>query len=264
VLRLVDRSLRRLLPLAAGLAAVLCAFEYALVAVAASYERAGKFGQLAAFVPDFAQGHIGKALTSFSAMTTSGYFEPAVVLIVAQFTIHVAAEPAAEIESGLVDVVIARPLPRHWLVSRALLVMIVSTLALLLLMGAATALGLALLAPRGARWPGASSILWISVNLALVAWCFGAATLAVAGWARRRASAQGTVAVACVAFYLISLVSGWWAPARPFARLTPFHYFTGAAIISGGGMLARNLSLLASAVVLFSGVAYWQFGRRDL
>ena len=198
-------------------------------------------------------------------MTTSGYFEPLVVLIVAQFTIHVAAEPAAEIESGLVDLVLARPQPRHRLVSRALLVMIVCTLALLLTMVTATGLGLMTLAPPGARWPAARAFLWISVNLALVAWSFGAATLAAAGWARRRMSAQAPVAVACVAFYLISLLSGWWAPARPFARLSPFHYFRGTAIISGGGgALARNLSVLASAIVLFSGVAYWQFGRRDL
>lgn len=209
MLTLVDRSLRRLTPIIAGLAAVLCAFEYALVAVAASYERAGSFGQLGAFVPGFAQGHIGMALTSFSAMTTSGYFEPLVVLIVAQFTIHVAAEPAAEIEAGLVDLVLARPQPRHRLVSRTLLVMVVCTLTLLLTMVAATAAGLMTLAPPGARWPTARALLWISVNLALVAWFFGAATLAAAGCARRRMSAQGPIAVACVGFYLVSLVSGW-------------------------------------------------------
>lgn len=258
------RSLRQTVPLLVGLGAVLSVFEYSLVAVAASYERAGAFGRLAAFVPDFAQGHIGMALTSFAAMTTSGYFEPLVVLIIAQFVIHLAAEPAAEIECGLADLLLSRPLPRHRIVSRSLLVMIIATAALLAMMGSATALGLRLQAPPGARWPEGRGVLLILLNLALVVWCFGAATLAAAGWARRRASAQAPVAVACVAFYLANLLSPWWAPVRPLVKFSPFHYFRGAAIISGGGDLAFNLTVLGTAIVVATGVAYWQFGRRDL
>src|SRR6185436_13236968 len=114
MLTLVGRSLRRNTALIAGVTAVLSAFQFALVAVAASYERAGSFGTLAALVPDFAQGHLGAALTSFGAMTTTGYFEPAVVMMIAQFAIHLAAEPAADIEAGLTDLILARPLRRHW------------------------------------------------------------------------------------------------------------------------------------------------------
>jgi hypothetical protein len=264
MLTLVGRSLRRIAWIVAALAAVLATFQYTLVAVAASYERAGSFTQLAALVPDFAAEHLGAALTSFAAMTTGGYFEPLVVMIVAQFAIHVAAEPAAEIELGLVDTVLARPLPRRVLVTRSLLVMAVAMLALMIAMGAATALGLRVLAPPQSRWPEPRHVLVLMANLVMVSLCFGAATLAAAGWARRRVSAQGPVAISAVAFYLVHLVAGWWAPARLFARVSPFRYFAGAAILNGRANTALDFSVLGAATVVASAVAYWQFGRRDL
>ena len=264
MLTLVGRSLRRIAWLTAALAALLAAFQYALVAVAASYERAGSFAFLSALVPDFAKGHIGAGLTSFAAMTTTGYFEPMIVMLVAQYAIYVAAEPAAEIEAGLVDTVLARPLPRHRLVSRTLIVMAIGTVALMMAMSAATALGLRLLAPPRARWPEVRILLQLMLNLLMVTWCFGAATLAAAGWARRRITAQAPLAVAAIAYYLLNFLATMWEPARSFAWLSPFHYFAGAAILSGGGHLAFNLPLLAAGTVIASAVAYWQFSRRDL
>lgn len=264
MLTLVGRTLRRIAPMTAALAALLAAFQLALVAVAASYERAGSFAFLSALVPDFAKGHIGAGLTSFAAMTTTGYFEPMIVMLVAQYAIYVAAEPAAEIETGLVDILLARPLPRHWLVSRSLIVTAIGTVALMLTMGAATFLGLRLLAPPRVRWPEPRIVLLLIVNLLMVTWCFGAVTLAAAGWTRRRITAQAPLAVAAIAYYLLNFLASMWAPARSFAWLSPFHYFTGAAIISGGGDLGFNLSILGAATAIATGVAYWQFGRRDL
>ena len=264
MLTLVGRSLRRIWPLTAALAALLAAFQFALVAVAASYERAGSFAFLSALVPDFAKGHIGAGLTSFAAMTTTGYFEPMIVMLVAQFAIYVAAEPAAEIEGGLVDTVLARPLPRHWLVTRTLIVMVIGTVALMIAMGAATSLGLRQIAPPRARWPEPRIVLQLMVNLLMVTWCFGAATLAAAGWARRRVTAQAPLAVAAIAYYLLNFVSTMWEPARAFAWLSPFHYFAGAAILSGAGRLTFNLSVLAAATLVAAAIAYWQFNRRDL
>ena len=264
MLTLVGRSLRRIAPMTAALAALLAAFQLALVAVAASYERAGSFAFLSALVPDFAKGHIGAGLTSFAAMTTTGYFEPMIVMLAAQFAIYVAAEPAAEIETGLVDTVLCRPLPRHWLVSRSLIVIAISTVALMIAMGSTTFLGLRLLAPPGAPWPEARIVLLLIVNLLMVTWCFAAATLAVAGWTRRRVTAQAPVAVAAIAYYLLNFLASMWEPARSFAWLSPFHYFAGAAILSGGGNLSFNLSILGAATIVACTVAYWQFSRRDL
>ena len=264
MLTLVGRTLRRIAPMTAALAALLAAFQLSLVAVAASYQRAGSFAFLSTLVPDFAKAHIGAGLTSFAAMTTTGYFEPMIVMLVAQYAIYVAAEPAAEIETGLVDIVLARPLPRHWLVSRSLIVIAVGSAVLMLAMGAATAIGLRLLAPPRVPWPEPRIVLLLIVNLLMVTWCFATATLAAAGWTRRRVTAQAPIAIAAIACYLLNFLAAMWAPARSFAWLSPFHYFTGAAIISGSGNLAFNLVVLGAATAIAAGVAYWQFSRRDL
>jgi ABC-2 type transport system permease protein len=264
MITLVARSLRRIAPLTVALSALLAAFQLAIVAVAASYERAGSFAFLSAIVPDFARGHIGAGLSSFAAMTTTGYFEPMIVMLTAQFAIFVGAEPAAEIETGLVDTVLTRPLPRHWIVSRSLLVMAIGTLILMIAMGLATAAGLRLLAPPRTRWPETRTVLLLILNLLAVTWAFGAATLAATGWARRRISAQAPIAVAAIAYYLLNFLASMWTPARSFAWLSPFHYFAGAAILSGGGHLTYDLSILGGITLVCAAVAYWQFNRRDL
>ena len=55
---LVGRSLRRVAPANLGLAAVLGGFQLLLVGVAASYERAGSFDQLAMLLPEIGRAHV--------------------------------------------------------------------------------------------------------------------------------------------------------------------------------------------------------------
>ena len=56
-------------------------------------------------------------------MASLGFFEPLIVMLVVQFAIFLATEPAGDVETGLVDLVLARPVPRHWLVTRSLIAM---------------------------------------------------------------------------------------------------------------------------------------------
>ena len=212
----------------------------------------------------FVRSAFGTAFSSFAGMTTFGYFETLVVMLMAQFAIYVATEPAGEIEWGLVDVVLARPLPRHWLVTRTLLVMSTSTLALALTMGIATWLSLHALAPPGSRWPEPRIVLTLIAHLVMVTWCFGAPALAAAAWARRRASAQAPIAIAAVALYLVDFLGTWWEPLRRFGRLSPFYYYQGSAIVEGKAHTLINLSVLGAVTAAASALAYWQFARRDL
>jgi hypothetical protein len=264
MLTLVGRSLRRTAGLFAGLSAILAAFQLVLVAVAGSYENAGNFDRLAMLVPSFAQQSFGIALASFPGLTTVGYFHPVVVMIVVQFAIYLATEPAGEIEWGLVDLVLARPLLRHQLVSRSLLVLVAGIAGTALSMGMGTWVGLALLAPPAAQWPSGRMIFLLLAHLMMVAWCFGAAALAVTGWARRRGSAQAPVAIAAVTLYLVEFLGSSWAPARPLARLSPFHYYQGTSILTGRADAALDLSILGLAALGGMVLAYWRFGQRDL
>jgi hypothetical protein len=264
MMALVSRSFGRVVRVFAAMLFLLALFQIALIAVAASYANASTLDQLAQLVPGAVQQVFGPALLSFGAMTTLGYFHPIPVMAVVQFAIYVATEPAGEIEWGLVDVVLARPLPRHWLVNRSLIVVTVSVALLTLTMGAATSIGLWMLAPPRTRWPEPRVVLLLIVHLATVAWCFGGAALAATGWARRRGSAQAPIAIAAVALYLLDLLGASWQAARPFARLSPFHYYQGAAILAGTANAALDLSILGAAGGVGIALAYWQFSRRDL
>jgi len=264
MLTLVGRSWRRIAPVCIGLAAVLCFFQLVLIAVAASYQQAGSFDRLATLLPAFAQRAFGTAMTSFAGLTTVGFYETGIILMVAQFAIFAASEPAGDVEAGFVDMVLARPLPRHFVITRSLLTMLTSTLVLTLTMGAGTWIGLLTLAPPQVRWPETRIVLNLMAHLTLVAWSFGAVTLAASGWARRRAAAWAPVALAAVAAYLIDFLGLWWSAMPRIGRLTPFHFYQGSAVFEGRANTALDLSVLAAATVVATAIAYWRFSRRDL
>jgi ABC-2 type transport system permease protein len=98
----------------------------------------------------------------------------------------------------------------------------------------------------------------------MLGWGFAAAGAAVAAFARRRGSAFGTTALGVVFLYLLSVVADLWEPAAPLRWISPFHYFSGVAVVNGSASTGFDLAVLAIPVVGFSLIAYWQFGRRDL
>jgi hypothetical protein len=163
-----------------------------------------------------------------------------------------------------VDIIVARPLPRHWIVTRSLLATTIATLARALTMGVCTWIGLLVLAPPRARWPEPRIVLNLIAHLIMVSCCFGAAALAAAGLARRRSAALVPVALAAVALYLVDFLGTWWTAMPHIGRISPFHFYQGAAIIEGRANTAMDLSILGAATIAASAVAYWQFSRRDL
>lgn len=264
---LVRRSFSRVVWPCAALGTILMALQVVIVAVAASFESSRSFDRLVALVPGFVTRSFASSLltlASFRALAIAGYFHPVVVLIVTQFAIILASEPAGEIESGLVDLVLARPIPRHKLVTRSVLVVATGTIALACAMAAATAIGLTLLAPPGASRPTAWTVLALSAELLMLAWCFGAAALAAAAFARRRATAITLVGLLAVGLYLLEFLGALWEPVAPFARISPFHYYAGMSILVGRADVSRDLTVLGGLAAAGVAVAYWQFARRDL
>jgi hypothetical protein len=264
MIALVGRSLGRTARPLIAIALVLCAFQLALIAAASSIAADGNVGGLARLVPGFLQQSLGLALLSFAGMTTIGYFDAIIVMLVVLFAIHLAAEPAGDIEAGLVDLILARPLPRAWLLTRSVFVMMSSTSVLVLVMSAALWVGLLWLAPRQAIWPDPRVVVKMGAHLILVAWCFGAWSLAASAWARRRGTAVAIVAIVGVALYLLDFVGMIWRPLARAATLSPFYYFHGGAILSGTASTARDLVVLGSIATAGVAVAYWRFAKRDL
>ena len=264
MLTLLRRTIARVRTLLIVLIGLLAAFEVALVATAVSVDQSKSFDHLAGLIPSFLRHSFGPALASFAGMTSLGFFEPLIVMLVVQFAIFLATEPAGDVETGIVDLVLARPVPRHWLVTRSLIAMTGVSILLPVTMGALQWISLRLMAPPEADWPEPGVILLLMAHLAAVAWCFGGAALAAAAWARRRGSAQTLVGVAAVALYLVEVVAEGWPRIAWTARLSPFHHFHGAGILAGETDPARDLSILVALGVVGVVVGYWRFQQRDV
>ena len=261
---LVLRSLGRVRILSASLALVLAALQLAIIAAAASYADGGSFERLAQVVPAFVVQTMGLALTSFRGMVLFAYFDPLIVMLLVQFAIYLATEPAGEVESNLVDLLLARPMSRHVIVSRTFLVMAFGTLLMSGAMQATTWAGLWWMAPGDAQWPAARTVLSLSAHMTLIAWCFGGVALAASGWARRRGAVIGAVGVLAIAAYLVELLESIWAPARELARFSPFHYYAATGILAGTAPEAKNLVVLGTTALAALALAYWSYQRRDL
>ena len=52
---------------------------------------------------------MGPALTSFRGMVLFAYVDPLIVMLIVQFAIYLATEPAGEVESNLVDLAAGAP-----------------------------------------------------------------------------------------------------------------------------------------------------------
>jgi ABC-2 type transport system permease protein len=264
---LVARSLARGTRVFAAVAAILTGFQVLLVLVATSFQTTRSFELLSALMPISVQQTLGPGtlmLASFAGMVTFGYFHPIVVLAVIQVGVYAATEPAGEVEWGLFDLELARPVRRSAIMARSLVVALGVTAATVVAMAAGTWGGLWLLAPEAAKWPDPHRVLSLAAHLLMLSWVFAAAGLAAGAFARRRGSAFGGVLVATVFLYLMNFVADAWKPAAALRPYTPFHYYPGFAVANGTAPIARDLGVLAAVTTMLVLVAFWRFERRDV
>lgn len=246
---------------------LLCGFQLVVVGQASAIEEQNSFSRIAEFVPGFLQRGLGSRamlLAAFKGTVAFGYFHPVVLMLVSVLAIYLMTEPAHEVESGLVDLELARAVPRHTIVTRSLLAGLLAIGAASLLMAAGTWLGLRTFARPSFDAPSASTIAVLLAHLAAVAGLFGAAGLAIAAGARRWTNAFFTAALATVVLYLIDFLSIGWPVMRSIAWISPFHYYPALSVIAGDAPIGRDLTVLLTVTALLIAIAYWRFERRDL
>ena len=251
----------------AGCLFLLAGLQIVIVGQASAVEEAHGFSRMADLVPAFLQRGLGDKsilLVTFKGTVALGYFHPVVAMLIAVLAIYFVTEVAHEVESGLVDVMLARSLPRHLVVTRSLLLAILAVVAATLLMAAGTHLGLRLFGSPAFEPPSGGVIASMLLHLAGVALCFGGFGLAVAAAARRWSTAFTTAALTAVLLYLLDFLAIGWPAFRWIAWISPFHYYPALSILAGDAPAWRNLVVLLSTAAAFTALGYWQFNRRDL
>ena len=267
VLTLVGRSAGQSWYVLVGAALVLAAFELLLVAQAVSIETSNAFERMAEFMPGFLQRGLGQQallLSTFKGMIAFGYFHPVIVLFVIMPAIYFATEPALDVESRRVDLLLARAVPRHRLITRSLVTAVAAVLAFVALMALFTWLGLQLFASESRSWPTPRTIATLIVHLASLACCCAALGLAVAAGAQRWTIAFAVAALTTIVLYLLDFLAIAWPRARAIVWISPFDYYPAIPILGGTAPRWSNLIVLWIATVVLSAVAYWRFERRDL
>ena len=261
---LLLRSALRARGLLLPLAVVLTLFQVLVVAAAAYVQERQGFSNLVALLPPVVQQVMGGVFSSFGAMVAFGYFHPIVIVAFVAVAIIVASEPAADVEASLVDLVLARPVPRAHLVTRSVLMLALTTAGMAGLMVAGSWSAMRALALPGTTLP-LHVLLKLAANLVAVAWVLGGAALAVACMPVRRAAAAGSIGILALALYIISFLADVWPRVRVYGRISPFHYYQPLGIVSGSDTRWRSdvLWLVAVGIVL-CGVAYVAFSRRDV
>ncbi|OFW04064.1 MAG: hypothetical protein A3H96_08785 [Acidobacteria bacterium RIFCSPLOWO2_02_FULL_67_36] len=262
---LVGRSLARHRALIAGLTVVLSVMQILVVLAARNLQQDRMFAQIAALIPPFVQEALGGSMVlSFGGLVAFGFFHPVVMIALAVGAIYMASEPAGEVEHGLVDLIAARPVPRAWFITRSGLVSALTTTFVVAMMLAANRAATAWLAPAGLPLPGFSRMLRLALNLLVLSWTFGAASLAFAAHARRRLLIVGSLGLAYVFLFLLHFTAGLWAPARAFDRLSPFHYYAGLPIALGMKDPRADVLILLGTSAVLTVCAYIMYARRDL
>jgi hypothetical protein len=262
---LLGRSLARHRALVIALAALLSAFQILDVVVAHSMQANGLYAQLSAMAPAFIQEAMGGVLVgSFAGAIAVGFTHPLVMLSLSCVAIYVASEPAGEVEDGIVDLVVARPVPRSLIVVRSAVVYVLCTTAVAAAMFATNRAVVQWISPATAASLPPMRLAWIAANLLAIVWCFGAAALAMASHVHERARAAGTIALLAVFLYLLQFGAAAWAPLRPFARLSPFRYYEPMQTLLGTSTPVANILGLLTATAALVGLAYALYTRRDL
>jgi len=250
-----------------GCFVLLCGFQLVIVGQAAEIERTQSFGRMAELLPAFLQRGLGSnamLLATFKGTIAFGYFHPVVCLLMAGIAIYLTTEPAHEIESGLVDLELARSVPRHRLLTRSLILTLASLVVAAGLMAGGTWLGAAVFGAGEFGLPAPAVRLRLLVNLVALAWCVGGFALFVAARSRRWMTAFTTVMLLTVVMYLVDFLALGWRPMRLVAWLSPFHYYPALSIVAGNAPPTSDLAVLFAAASVFIALAYWEFQRRDL
>ncbi len=241
--------------------------QVVLVLVASSIQISGQFEQLAQLFPPFVRALIGPTMTavlSFKGIVSLGYFEPAIIFAVVAMAIAVGTRIGAEVETGFIDLLLARPVARHRMITRAIVVAVVALCVVLGLMLTGTWVGLRTIAPEDVERPSQTLILSLAVNLWLLGLAWAGIAQAVAAGSRRRGVAGGICGILALVTFLLDFIARLWEPAQPYGWMSPFTYFNPTEMVSGAELPLQHVAVLAGIAVAGFAASYVVFLRRDI
>src|SRR5204862_2301003 len=140
---------------------------------------------------------------------------------------------------------LARPLRRHWIITRTIALLVIAILMMLASMMAGTWAGLAMLGPENVRWPTPRMVAALALNLGLLLLCWGGVAMAF-GAICRRTIASAVTGLLALAALLLDVVGRLWPPANRFAWISPFRYFIPFDLVMGSELPVEKMLVLGA------------------
>ena len=208
---------------------------------------------------EFFGGDANFQLTTGPGFINAQLYSFMVPLLLAIVAIGGGAALGSDQRSGLMDLILANPIPR-WrvVVERALA--IAASVVLLAVVVATTVAFVGSLVDLGV---GLNELAAATTATVLIVLLHGLIALAVAAASGRRSLAVGVATVAFAAGYLVESLAGLVDAIEPFRVVSPYHHAVGPSPLFDGWAPA-NLALLAILCGLVLAAAVVLFERRDL
>lgn len=267
LLVLLAHSLKRVRTIVIAMAALFVVFQVFLIIVARSIHESSTFEQMGVLMPPFVRELLGPSfvsLMSFGGIVCLGYFHIAVMAAFIALSISLATMPTSEVETGFMDLILARPIGRHWVITRSIVLVLICTIVLLAVMIAGTLVGLNVLAPQDVEWPSLNLIGSLAINLGLLMICWSAVAMAIGSASGRRSVAGGLSGLLALAMFLLDYIARAWKPAEAVAWLSPFRYHSPFELLMGKALPASNILVLTGIAAIGFATAYILFLRRDI
>ncbi len=264
---LLMHSARRARTLVLTAAALLAAFQILLAFAARSLQELNTFSGLTALIPGFLRQIFGPSLLtlmSFRGIACLGFFHVAILAFLVGLMIALATEPASEIETRFLDLILSHPLARCWVITRTIALLVLCVVLSLGAMVLGTWMGLLWLADPELAHTTFAVVPRLGINLGLLLLCWGGIALALASLAHRRSVAAAITAVLAMTCYMTDLIAQVWKPLKPAARYSPFHYYNSLNLITGSSGSNQDVFILAGIAASAFLLAYLFFQFRDL
>ena len=203
-------------------------------------------------------------LNPLTAWTSLGQVHPILLVAAFLFVIGLGVRAVAgELESGGLDLVLARPVSRGRYLAAHVAVLVPGTA--LLSFGYASG---AVLADRLFDPPGGPLDISRMLLAAGQAWllfvAIGALAMLVSALTTERSRALTLTVAIVLAMYVGNFLFALWAPLNVLTRGTLFHYFNPGPTIQFGDVAWADIGVLVGSAVLTLAAAFAAFARRDL
>lgn len=170
--------------------------------------------------------------------------------------------PAAEVDRGTIDVLLALPVSRWRAYCTESAVWLVSGVVILL-----TGLGahlLGLLTAGSEYTPTSDRLVAVLLNLFALYLTVGGIAYLASACSARRGRAIGTVFAVVIVSYFINALAQLWEPAKSFEYLGFMHYYRPFEILNGSGFPAGDIAVLTGVGLVCWVAGGVVFARRDI